>query len=58
MLQFFMNHFDAILSAIVAFFAGGFCVHLYSKMNSDNTKVSQKNITNNGDVAGRDINKK
>ena len=55
MLQFFMDHFDAILSAIVAFFAGGFCVHLYSKTNSDNTKVSQKNIISSGDVAGRDI---
>jgi hypothetical protein len=57
MYQFLTNHADAIISAIIGLFTGGFVVHFYEKRNSDNTTTNQSNIRAGGDVAGRDIKK-
>lgn len=58
MLEFILNHFESILTFVGGFIGGGICVRFFSKENYNNTKTNQKNITANGDVAGRDINKK
>ena len=55
--QLLITHLDAIISAIVGFFAGGISVHFFEKRNSDNTTTTQSNIKAGGDVAGRDIKK-
>lgn len=58
MLEFLSNHCESILTLIGGFLGGCFCVKIFSKENCNNTKTNQKNIIANGDVAGRDINKK
>jgi len=55
--QFLGSHIDAIISAIIGFFAGGIAVHFFEKKNSDNTKTTQSGINAGGSVAGRDIKK-
>lgn len=57
MIDFFANHFEAILSFAGGCIAGGIGVHFFGKKNCNNTNVSQKNINAGGDVAGRDIKK-
>lgn len=55
--HFLGSHLEAIISAIIGFFAGGISVHFFEKKNSDNTNTTQSGINAGGSVAGRDINK-
>lgn len=56
-MDFFTNHFDAILSFLGGCITGGIGVHFFETKNCNNTHTTQKNINAGGDVAGRDINK-
>lgn len=55
MVEFFTNHFEAILSFIGGCFAGGIGVHFFNKKNCNNSYTTQKDISNSTGIAGRDI---
>lgn len=55
--QFFVDHFDAIVSLIVGFLGGGAFVKYTTKKDSNKSNKYDHINTGGGDFAGRDMSK-
>lgn len=56
--QFFIEHFDAIVSLIVGFIGGGAVMKFTRKKDTNESNKIEHINTGGGDFAGRDMNKK